>query len=60
MQLKVSQGENLFLKENGKLLIRVNTFKLSEDHIGCKALIKIGLIQDSSRIGKITKVTPAI
>lgn len=53
MQRKVPQGEKIFFEEKGKLLIRVNTFKLSEVHIGCKTLIRMGLINDQSRIARI-------
>lgn len=39
-------------------MIRVYTFKLNDELIGYKALVKKGFIKDSSKPVKISKVTP--
>lgn len=59
MQEKVNQNDKLFFKIEGKLMIRVYTFKLNDELIGCKALVKEGFIIDSSKPVKISKVTPS-
>ncbi len=59
MQQKVDQNDKLFIKIEGKLMIRVNTFQLNDELIGCKALVKKGFIKDSSKPVKISKVTPS-
>lgn len=48
--------ENLFLKHNGRLLLKVNTFRLSEELKGHKALIKKDIFIDNSRFVKILEV----
>ncbi|MBL5766564.1 hypothetical protein B5V88_06315 [Heyndrickxia sporothermodurans] len=54
----VQHNDKLFLKIEGKLMIRVYTFKLNDELIGYKALVKKGFIKDSSKPVKISKVTP--
>ncbi|MFB7304254.1 hypothetical protein [Heyndrickxia sporothermodurans] len=59
MHEKVHHNDKLFLKIEGKLMIRVYTFKLNDELIGYKALVKKGFIIDSSKPVKISKVTPS-